>query len=78
MAVGGCHSIWGHNNQPKVGVGNVRDIREVARPWQTVCGECFAVVWDGKLRAKISKIKNDVKKHNNQPKASSLDGGGIV
>jgi hypothetical protein len=44
MAVGGCRSIWGHNNQPKVGVGSGRDIGEGARPRLNVCGGRFAVV----------------------------------
>ena len=44
MAVGGHRSIWGHNNQPKVGVGGGRDIGEGARLWQNVCGGRFAVV----------------------------------
>jgi hypothetical protein len=44
MAVSGRRSIWGHNNQPKVGVGGGRDIGEGARPRRNMCGGCFAVV----------------------------------
>jgi hypothetical protein len=84
MAVGGRRSIWGHNNQPKVGVGDGRDIGEGARQRQNVCGGRFAIVWGGKLSGKNKQKKirrglrwpqNDVKKHNNQPKMSGLDGG---
>jgi hypothetical protein len=58
MAIGGCRSMRGHNNQPKVGFGNGKDIREGARPQRNLCGGRFVVVWGGKLSTKINKDKN--------------------
>jgi hypothetical protein len=38
LALDGRHSMWGHNNQPKVVVNGEGDIREETRPGRNVWG----------------------------------------
>ena len=52
MAVGCRHSMKGHNNQPNVGVLNVDDIGDGARPRWNVFGGRFNFVWGDKLSSK--------------------------
>jgi hypothetical protein len=56
LALGGHLLVGQHNNQPKVGVCDRRDIGEGTQPGQNVLGRRHTIVWGGKLmNEKIKK-----------------------
>jgi hypothetical protein len=86
LALGGCHSVILHNNQPKDSVGSGKGIQEETRPGQNVWGATFARRLSRRTEGqKIIEIKyimalgghQTTNQHNNQPKTSGCDQGGM-
>jgi hypothetical protein len=85
-ALGGCHSVILHNNQPKDNVGGGEGTRDEMQPGRNVWGAMFAHRLGRQMEGqKIIEIKyvgalggcQMTNRHNNQPKQCRPNLGGI-